>query len=137
MTEATRLISINSLLTKTGWESHEIRKKHKLIFFFKMKTNLCPEYLSSLIPANVGSSVCYSLRNANAIKTINAKTLVSSPWYDREDIAFSKGKEVVKLFSDMIIAVYPHHAPDIGCIHPFNSLSGSNYGGQRCALVIF
>ena len=75
VTGATRLVSINSLLTETGWESlHERRRKHKLIFFFKMKNGLCPEYLSSLIPANVGSSVCYSLRNANAVRTVNAKS---------------------------------------------------------------
>ena len=75
VTGATRLVSINSLLTETGWESlHERRRKHKLIFFFKMKNGLCPEYLSSLIPANVGSSVGYSLRNANAVRTVNAKS---------------------------------------------------------------
>ena len=39
-----------------------------------MKNGLCPEYLSSLIPANVGSSVGYSLRNANAVRTVNAKS---------------------------------------------------------------
>ena len=72
---ATRLVSINSLLTETEWESlHERRRKHKLIFFFKMKNGLCPEYLSSLIPANVGSPVGYSLRNANAVRTVNAKS---------------------------------------------------------------
>ena len=75
VTGATRLVSINSIITETGWESlHERRRKHKLIFFFKMKNGLCQEYLSSLIPANVGSSVGYSLRNANAVRTINAKS---------------------------------------------------------------
>ena len=39
-----------------------------------MKNGLCPEYLSSLIPANVGSSYGYSLHNANAVRTVNAKS---------------------------------------------------------------
>ena len=75
VTGATRLVSINSLLIETGWESlRERRRKHRLIFFYKIKNNMCPEYLSSLIPANVGSSVSYNLRNTNAIKNVNAKT---------------------------------------------------------------
>ena len=75
VTGATRLVSINSLLLETGWESlRDRRRKHRLIFFYKMKNNMCPEHLSSLIPTNVGSSVRYNLRNANAIKNVNAKT---------------------------------------------------------------
>ena len=42
VTGATRLVSINSLLIETGWESlRERRRKHRLIFFYKMKNN-CP-----------------------------------------------------------------------------------------------
>ena len=39
-----------------------------------MRNNLCPEYLASLVPTNVGSTVGYSLRNANDIRTVNANT---------------------------------------------------------------
>ena len=75
VTGATRLASVESLLTETGWESlSDRRRKHKLIMFYKMKNSLCPEYLSSLIPTSVGSSVGYSLRNANDIKTIKANS---------------------------------------------------------------
>ena len=66
----------------TQYESNELeqetlsvrRNKHKLILFYKMRNNLCPEYLSSLVPTNVGSTVGYSLRNANDIRTVNANT---------------------------------------------------------------
>ena len=75
VTGATRLVSIESVLVETGWEYlSERRKKHKLIFFYKMKNNLCPEYLSSLIPTTVGSSTSYSLCNANDIKTVHANS---------------------------------------------------------------
>ena len=39
-----------------------------------MRNNLCQEYLSLLVPTNVGSTVGYSLRNANDIRTVNANT---------------------------------------------------------------
>ena len=75
VTGASRLASVESLLTETGWESlSDRRRKHKLIMFYKMKNSLCPEYLSSLIPTSVGSSVGYSLRNANDIKKIKANS---------------------------------------------------------------
>ena len=75
VTGATRLASIESLLTETGWETlSDRRRKHKLILFYKMKNDLCPEYLSSLTPTNVGSATHYSLRNANAIRTIKTNS---------------------------------------------------------------
>ena len=70
VTGATRLASIESLLTEKSWETlSDRRRKHKLILVYKMKNDLCPEYLSSLTPTNVGSTTHYSLRNANAIRT--------------------------------------------------------------------
>ena len=77
VTGSTRLVSINSLRTETGWETLSVRRnKHKLILFYKMRNNLCPEYLSSLVPTNVGSTAGYSLQNANDIRTVNANTLL-------------------------------------------------------------
>ncbi|MCG7869675.1 MAG: endonuclease/exonuclease/phosphatase family protein [Candidatus Thiodiazotropha taylori] len=75
VTGATRLVSINSLLNETGWETLSSRRKnHKLVMFYKMQNNLCPVYLSSLVPRTVGSSVSYSLRNADDIQTVNTNT---------------------------------------------------------------
>ena len=39
-----------------------------------MKSNLCPTYLSSLVPQTVNSISRYNLRNANDLQTINART---------------------------------------------------------------
>ena len=75
VTGATRLVSINSLLTETGWETLSARRKnHKLVMFYKMQNDLCPVYLSSLVPRTVGSSVSYNLRNAGDIQTVNTNT---------------------------------------------------------------
>ena len=75
VTGATRLTSIESLLTETGWETLSARRnKHKLVMFYKMKNNLCPNYLSSLIPPNIGSSVRYNLRNVNDTRSVHANT---------------------------------------------------------------
>ena len=74
VTGATRLVSINSLLAETGWESLMKDRESTNLYSSKCKNDLCPEYLSSFIPANVWSSVGYSLRNANAVRTVNAKS---------------------------------------------------------------
>ena len=49
VTGATKLVSINALLTETHWEILSSRwKKHKLILFYKMKNNLYPSYHASI-----------------------------------------------------------------------------------------
>ncbi len=64
VTGATKLVSINELYQDIGWESLETRRrKHKLCLFYKMVNGLTPDYLSSLVPPNVGSTNRYSLRN--------------------------------------------------------------------------
>ncbi|MCU7801465.1 MAG: hypothetical protein KZQ70_15375, partial [gamma proteobacterium symbiont of Lucinoma myriamae] len=75
VTGATKLVSINSLLLETGWETlSSRRKKHKLQLFFKMQNGLSPDYLSSLVPPTVGSTSNYPLRNATNLHTIHAKS---------------------------------------------------------------
>ena len=44
--------------------------------FYKMQNNLCPIYLSSLVPRTVGSSVRYNLRNADDVQTVNINTQI-------------------------------------------------------------
>ena len=45
VTGATKLASINSLLTETGWETlASRRKKHKLVLFYKMQNGLSQPY---------------------------------------------------------------------------------------------
>ena len=55
-------------------KSSDRRRKHKLTLLYKMKSNLCPSYLSSLVPQTVNSASRYNLRNANDLQTINART---------------------------------------------------------------
>ncbi|MCG7879453.1 MAG: reverse transcriptase domain-containing protein [Candidatus Thiodiazotropha taylori] len=74
-TGATKLVSINDLYNEIQWESLEDRrKKHKLTLFYKMKSNLCPTYLSSLVPQTVQNRSRYNLRNSNDLDQVNART---------------------------------------------------------------
>ena len=75
VTGATRLVSIDSLRTETGWETLASRRhKHKLLLFFKMKSELPPSYLTSLVPPSGGANSAYNLRNANSIETVQANS---------------------------------------------------------------
>ena len=73
VTGASKLVSINALLSETSWETLAARRKtHKLQLFFKMVNALSPDYLSSLVPPTVGSLTPYPLRNATNIQTIHS-----------------------------------------------------------------
>ena len=66
VTGATKLVSINSLLSETGWETLSSRRnKHKLTLLYKMQNDLSPEYLCSLVPPTMGSTSSYPLCNAD------------------------------------------------------------------------
>ena len=45
---------------------------------YKMQNGLTPEYLSSLVPDNVGNNSAYSLRNSRNLNTIQAN---SQPYF--------------------------------------------------------
>ena len=71
VTGATKLASINSLLSETGWETlSSRRKKHKLQLLHKMQNDLSPNYLSSLVLPAVGSTSTYPLWNSKNLHTI-------------------------------------------------------------------
>ena len=62
VTGATKLASIQSLLSDTGWASLTLRREnYKLVLFYKMINLLAPEYLSSLVPPSVGNIIQYNL----------------------------------------------------------------------------
>ena len=62
VTGATKLASIQSLLSDTGWASLTLRREnYKLVLFYKMINLLAPEYLSSLVPSSVGNIIQYNL----------------------------------------------------------------------------
>ena len=67
VTGTTKLVSKNALLLETGWETLASRRK-KLTLFFKMQNGLSPDYLTSLVPATVGSTSSYPLRNASNLQ---------------------------------------------------------------------
>ena len=73
VTGATKLVSINALLIETRWETLSSRRpKHNLILIYKMKNNLCPLYLASLVPNNVGDVSRYNLINVQHSQTVHA-----------------------------------------------------------------
>ena len=75
VTGATKLVSIDSLYSETGWETlASRRKKHKLQLFYKMQNSLTPDYLLSLVPENVGNNSAYNLRIARNLNTIQARS---------------------------------------------------------------
>ena len=74
-TGATKLISLFALSNEIKWESLDERhRKHKLTLFYKMNSNLCPTYLSLLVPQTINSTSRNNLRNANDLQTIKART---------------------------------------------------------------
>ena len=71
----TKLASIQSLLSDTGWKSLTSRReKHKLVLFYKMINSLAPEYHSSLVPPTVGNISQYNLRNETNLQTIPVRS---------------------------------------------------------------
>ena len=42
--------------------------------FYKMKNELCPDYLASLVPATVGSVSTYPLRNSSDLQTFHTNS---------------------------------------------------------------
>ena len=75
VTGATKLVSINSLIKETGWETLLTRrKKHKLFLFYKMQNDMSPNYLSSLVPPSVGNTTNYPLRNSTNSHTIHTNS---------------------------------------------------------------
>ena len=78
VTGATKLVSINSLFSETGWETlSSRRKKHKLQLLYKMQNDLSPNYLSPLVPPIVGSTSTYLLRNSENLQTIRTNSQLS------------------------------------------------------------
>jgi hypothetical protein len=75
VTGTNKLISIEKLMSEVKWDTlQNRRKKHKLILFYKMKHDLTPHYLSSLVPESVDASSTYHLRNYDDIQVPHSRT---------------------------------------------------------------
>ena len=71
---ATKLCSIQKLLSGLSWETlQERRSKHKLVIFYTIRNGLIPEYLSDLMPPLVSDTNPYNLRNSDNVQSIQAR----------------------------------------------------------------
>ena len=53
-TRTTKLISIKTLYSEIGWETLDSRRrKQKLSLFYKMYSNISPNFFSSLVPPSI------------------------------------------------------------------------------------
>ena len=75
ITGATKLCSVDKLLSELGWETLQSRRdKHKLVIFYKIMNGLTPNYLRDLVPPLVQEASNYNLRNSDHIQTFHANT---------------------------------------------------------------
>ena len=76
--------------------------KHELLLFYKMQINLCPNYLSVLVPDSVVNISSYILRNEGATQTIHAniQLLITTPFslvLSVNGIIYQKKRELQRL----------------------------------------
>ncbi|XP_060593627.1 uncharacterized protein LOC132748097 [Ruditapes philippinarum] len=72
---ATKLVSLDKLQQEVNWSSLEERRRvHRLILFYKMINGLAPEYLTNLVPPNIGSTSSYNLRNPDQLRPVYSRT---------------------------------------------------------------
>ena len=75
ITGATKLCSIEKLLSDLGWKSLQNRRnKHKLVIFYKIINGLAPNYFLDLVPPIIQETTNYNLQNADDIQTLHART---------------------------------------------------------------
>ncbi|XP_060556211.1 uncharacterized protein LOC132716894 [Ruditapes philippinarum] len=72
---ATKLVSLDKIQQEVNWSSlKERRRVQRLIMFYKMINGLAPEYLTNLVPPNIGSSSSYNLRNPDQLRPVHSRT---------------------------------------------------------------
>ena len=131
-TGTTKLVSLNALYQETGRVRLEKRREnHKLVMFYKMYNDLTPSYLSSLVPQLINNLSQYSLRNADNLQSIHARTnlyfqsflpSVVRKWNDLSDEAkrpssvtsFKNFSNGICLFQNISIQAIGKHR---SCIH--------------------
>lgn len=71
----TKLVSIDKLMTEVQWESlGNRRRKHKLLFLYKMLHNLSPTYLTDLNPIPSFASSNYNMRQSDTYQQPRSRT---------------------------------------------------------------
>ena len=69
VTVSTRLVSLNNLCLETGRNKllKNRREMRRLVYFYKMKNNISPQYLSDLVPDSLNSIHSHNTRNLSII----------------------------------------------------------------------
>ena len=82
VTGGTRLVSLERLYLETGWEKLKDRREaHRLIYFYKMKNNITPEYLSTLVPESHAAIHNHNTRNSSLIPPVRTRTALYSNYF--------------------------------------------------------
>lgn len=77
VTGATKLCKIENLYAETGWETLQTRRDYqKLIMLYKMVNKLVPPFLSDIVPARVGDTTNYPLRNSENFQLPRTRTRI-------------------------------------------------------------
>ena len=84
VTGGTRLVSLNNLYLETGWDKLKNRREmHRLVYFYKMKNYISPQYLSDLVPNYLNSIHRHShnTRNSSIIPPIRTRTSLYTNYF--------------------------------------------------------
>ena len=82
VTGGTRLVSLNNLCLETGWDKLKNRREmHRLVYFYKMKNNISPQYLSDLVPDSLNSIHSHNTRNSSIIPPIRTRTSLYTNYF--------------------------------------------------------
>jgi hypothetical protein len=82
VTGGTRLVSLNNLCLETGWDKLKNRREmHRLVYFYKMKNNISPQYLSDLVPDSLNSIHSLNTRNSSIIPPIRTRTSLYTNYF--------------------------------------------------------
>ena len=75
VTGGTRLVSLNNLYLETEWDKLKNRREmHRLVYFYKMKNNISPQYLSDLVLDSLNSIHSHKTKNTSIIPPIRTRT---------------------------------------------------------------
>ena len=82
VTGGIRLVSLNNLYLETGWDKLKNRREmHRLVYFYKMKNNISPQYLSDLVPDSLNSIHSHNTRNSSIIPPIRTRTSLYTNYF--------------------------------------------------------
>ena len=82
VTGGTRLVSLNNLCLETGWDKLKNRREmHRMVYFYKMKNNISPQYLSGLVPDSLNSIHSHNTRNSSIILPIRTRTSLYTNYF--------------------------------------------------------